>query len=168
MPKSVARCVTKRSVSSNVPSSSRKLIRSRAESLPSLCWRSRLSWPPPASAAASRRLRSSSFCSRFIGRPIIEDRQCTTSRRCPLLNLYRLCRISHPCPMSTLHFFQWQVQVWSSFHHRERLLAIAVKCWNRLDHAACVIVRRRREHLLGASAFENLPAIHDGNSIHNL
>ena len=34
-----------------VPSSSRSSMRSRAESLPSLCWRSRRSGPPPCSAA---------------------------------------------------------------------------------------------------------------------
>src|SRR6266480_1914336 len=43
MPKSCERCVTSLSVSSNVPSSSRNSIRSRAFILPSLCCRSRRS-----------------------------------------------------------------------------------------------------------------------------
>src|SRR5215470_2556816 len=67
MPKSVQRCVTILSNSSKVLSSSRNSIRSRADILPSLCWRSRRSAPPPASARESRRLSSSSLCSRFIG-----------------------------------------------------------------------------------------------------
>src|SRR5262249_48899559 len=67
MPKSLQRWVTSLSVSSKVPSSSRNSMRSRTDILPSLCWRSRLSEPPPASASESRRLSSSSFCSRFIG-----------------------------------------------------------------------------------------------------
>jgi len=41
-------------------------MRSRADILPSLCWRSWRSLPPPASARESRRLSSASFCSRFI------------------------------------------------------------------------------------------------------
>src|SRR5579864_6015870 len=66
MPKSVQLCVTILSNSSKVPSSSRNSIRSRADILPSLCWRSWRSLPPPASASPSRRLSSASFCSRFI------------------------------------------------------------------------------------------------------
>src|SRR5512137_2310734 len=66
MPKSVERWVTSLSNSSKVPSSSRNSIRSRADILPSLCWRARRSSPPPASASASRRLSSASFCSRFM------------------------------------------------------------------------------------------------------
>src|ERR1700733_6179986 len=58
MPKSFERWVTSLSVSSNVPSSSRKAIRSRADILPSLCWRSRRSAPPPSSASWLRRLSS--------------------------------------------------------------------------------------------------------------
>ena len=64
MPKSRQRCVTSLSSSSNEPSSSSSSMRSRALSLPSLCWRARRSGPPPCSAAAWRR-RSSSR--RFIG-----------------------------------------------------------------------------------------------------
>src|SRR5262245_23407738 len=64
MPKSRQRCVTSLSSSSKVPSSSSSSMRSRAPSLPSLCWRARRSGPPPCSAASCRR-RSSSR--RFIG-----------------------------------------------------------------------------------------------------
>src|SRR5712671_1996348 len=67
MPKSVQRCVTSLSVSSKVPSSSRNSTRSRADILPSLCWRSRRSLPPPSSASWSRFFNSASFCCRFIG-----------------------------------------------------------------------------------------------------
>src|SRR5512146_2039858 len=66
MPKSLQRWVTSLSVSSNVPSSSRNSIRSRAVILPSLCSRARRSSPPPASARASRRFSSARICSRFI------------------------------------------------------------------------------------------------------
>src|SRR5580692_2606715 len=51
-PKSTERCRTNLSSSSNVPSSSNKSIRSRAESFPALCSRSLRSAPPPASASA--------------------------------------------------------------------------------------------------------------------
>ena len=44
MPKSLQRCVTSLSVSSNVPSSSRNSMRSRADILPSLCCRSHDAW----------------------------------------------------------------------------------------------------------------------------
>src|ERR1700722_15969393 len=66
MPKSLQRCVTSLSVSSNVPSSSRNSIRSRADILPSLCWRSRRAAPPPSSASWLRRLSSAAFRSRSI------------------------------------------------------------------------------------------------------
>src|SRR5947209_4065664 len=66
MPKSVQRWVTILSNSSKVPSSSRNSIRSRADILPSLCWRVRRSSPPPASASVSRRFSSASFCSRSM------------------------------------------------------------------------------------------------------
>ena len=56
----------KRSVSSNVPSSSRNSIRSRADILPSLCWRSRRSLPPPSSARCCAISVPASFCSRFM------------------------------------------------------------------------------------------------------
>src|SRR5258708_17412090 len=59
MPKSVQWWRTNLSSSSNVPSSSRRLILSRAVSLPALCSRSRRSAPPPASASWLRRSRSS-------------------------------------------------------------------------------------------------------------
>src|SRR6476469_8899827 len=65
MPKSVQLCVTILSNSSKVPSSSRNSMRSRADILPSLSWRS---LPPPASASESRRLSSVSFCSRSMRR----------------------------------------------------------------------------------------------------
>src|ERR1700686_3931626 len=42
-------------------------MRSRADILPSLCWRSRRSRPPPSCASWSRRFISCSFCSRFMG-----------------------------------------------------------------------------------------------------
>src|SRR5262249_32396548 len=72
MPKSTARCVTILSSSSNVPSSSRNSMRSRADILPSRCCRSRRSLPPPSSASPSRRFNSANFCSRFMRRRIIE------------------------------------------------------------------------------------------------
>src|ERR1700739_2039204 len=68
MPKAVQLCVTILSNSSKVPSSSRNSMRSRADILPSVCWRSWRSLPPPASASESRRLSSVSFCSRFMKR----------------------------------------------------------------------------------------------------
>src|ERR1022692_2819232 len=66
MPKSLQWCVTSLSVSSKVPSSSRNSIRSRADILPSLCWRSRRFSPPPASASWLRFFSSAAFSSRFI------------------------------------------------------------------------------------------------------
>src|SRR5947209_15331740 len=42
-------------------------MRSRADILPSLCWRSRRSRPPPSCASWSRRFISCNFCSRFMG-----------------------------------------------------------------------------------------------------
>src|SRR5262249_25879376 len=74
MPKSVERCVTSLSNSSKVPSSSRNSMRSRADILPSLCWRSRRAAPPPASARESRRFSSASFCSRFMEKNYSEGR----------------------------------------------------------------------------------------------
>src|SRR6266849_6205756 len=68
MPKSLQRCVTSLSVSSKVPSSSRKSMRSRADILPSLCCRSRRSAPPPSWASWSRFFSSAIFSSSFIGR----------------------------------------------------------------------------------------------------
>src|SRR5882762_3236959 len=59
MPKSVQWWRTNLSSSSNVPSSNRRLILSRAVSLPALCSRSRRSAPPPASASWLRRSSSS-------------------------------------------------------------------------------------------------------------
>src|SRR5882762_352750 len=59
MPKSVQWWRTNLSSSSNVPSSNRRLILSRAVSLPALCPRSRRSAPPPASASWLRRSSSS-------------------------------------------------------------------------------------------------------------
>ena len=50
MPKSRQRCSTSLSSSSKLPSSSSSSTRSRAVSLPSRCWRSRRSAPPPSSA----------------------------------------------------------------------------------------------------------------------
>src|SRR6266436_36548 len=58
IPKSVQWWRTNLSSSSKVPSSSNKLIRSRAVSLPALCSRSRRSSPPPASASSLRRRNS--------------------------------------------------------------------------------------------------------------
>src|SRR6266403_4455594 len=60
MPKSVQWWRTNLSSSSKEPSSSSKLILSRAVSLPALCSRSRRSGPPPASAS-SLRLRNSAI-----------------------------------------------------------------------------------------------------------
>src|SRR5271157_413704 len=68
MPKSWQRCVTSLSVSSKVPSSSRNSTRSRADILPSLCWRSRRCAPPPSWASWSRFFSSAIFSSSFIGR----------------------------------------------------------------------------------------------------
>src|SRR5271155_1457868 len=67
MPKSLQRCVTNLSVSSNVPSSSKKSMRSRADILPSWCCRSRRFAPPPSSANWSRFFNSAIFSSSFIG-----------------------------------------------------------------------------------------------------
>src|SRR5271168_4891752 len=60
------RCVTSLSVSSKEPSSSRNSMRSRADILPSLCWRSRRAAPPPSSASRLRFFSSASFSSRFM------------------------------------------------------------------------------------------------------
>src|SRR5208283_4889357 len=68
MPKSWQRCVTSLSVSSNVPSSSKNSMRSRADILPSLCCRSRRCAPPPSWAIWSRFFSSAIFSSSFIGR----------------------------------------------------------------------------------------------------
>src|SRR6266478_6021069 len=68
MPKSLQRCVTSLSVSSNVPSSSRKSTRSRADILPSVCCRARRCAPPPSWANWSRLFSSAIFSSSFIGR----------------------------------------------------------------------------------------------------
>src|SRR5260370_24616560 len=68
MPKSWQRCVTSLSVSSKVPSSSRKSTRSRGDILPSLCCRSRRCAPPPSWANWSRLFRSALLSSSFIGR----------------------------------------------------------------------------------------------------
>src|SRR5437867_3118305 len=59
MPKSTQRWRTNLSNSSKVPSSNKRLMRSRAVSFPALCSRSRRSTPPPASASASKRRSSS-------------------------------------------------------------------------------------------------------------
>src|SRR5437870_10341566 len=58
MPKSLQWCRTNLSSSSKEPSSSNKLILSRAVSLPALCSRSRRSGPPPSSASSLRRRNS--------------------------------------------------------------------------------------------------------------
>ena len=58
MPKSWQRCSTNMSHSSNEASSRRRVIRSRAVSLPLPCWVSIRRWPPPSRACA--RLASSS------------------------------------------------------------------------------------------------------------
>src|ERR1700739_4984729 len=62
MPKSVQWWRTNLSSSSKLPSSSNKLIRSRAVNLPALCSRSRRSGPPPASASSLRRRNSAMRC----------------------------------------------------------------------------------------------------------
>src|SRR5262245_33392934 len=49
MPKSRQRCTTNRSISTNVPGSTSRSMRSRAVSLPFWCWASMRSWPPPCS-----------------------------------------------------------------------------------------------------------------------
>src|SRR5580658_9700359 len=74
MPKSLQRWVTSLSVSSKVPSSSRNSMRSRADILPSLCWRSRRFSPPPSSARRLRFFSSASFSSRFMCGRIIAGR----------------------------------------------------------------------------------------------
>ena len=60
-PKSVARCVTNRSSSTNVPGSSSTSRRSRAVILPFSCCALTRSAPPPSSASARRFWSSSSF-----------------------------------------------------------------------------------------------------------
>ena len=57
MPNSVQRCSTNMSISSNDPWSSRSCRRSRADSLPRLCWAAMRRAPPPLRAAS--RLASS-------------------------------------------------------------------------------------------------------------
>ena len=52
MPNSVQRCSTNMSISSNEPRSSSSSSRSRADSLPRLCWAAIRLAPPPAFAAA--------------------------------------------------------------------------------------------------------------------
>src|SRR5262245_20929267 len=61
MPKSRQRCVTKRSISTNVPGSTSRSMRSRAVSLPFWCCASMRPWPPPSSD------RSRISCSFEIG-----------------------------------------------------------------------------------------------------
>ena len=70
-PKSMQRCRTNLSSSSNVPSSSSRCIRSRAESFPALCSRSRRSAPPPSSASADIRRNW------FSRSALIDDSQVT-------------------------------------------------------------------------------------------
>src|SRR6516162_11017265 len=77
MPKSRQRWVTSLSSSSKESSSSSNSIRSRADSLPSLCWRAWRSGPPPRSAASLRRRSSSK---RFI-RSIVRKSQKPQSKR---------------------------------------------------------------------------------------
>src|SRR6185295_17556983 len=72
MPKSVQRCSTNMSNSSNEPSSRRTSIRSRAVSLPRLCWASILACPPPRRALA-RRCSSLSTISRIPSPPPLLD-----------------------------------------------------------------------------------------------
>src|SRR6266567_8258707 len=60
-PKSVERCVTNRSSSTNVPGSSSAASRSRAVILPFSCWVAIRSAPPPSSASARFCCRSSNF-----------------------------------------------------------------------------------------------------------
>src|SRR5579863_2779421 len=60
-PKSVERCVTKRSSSVKLPSSSSTSRRSRADSFPLACWASRRAAPPPCSASARRASKRRSF-----------------------------------------------------------------------------------------------------------
>src|SRR5437868_2727330 len=73
MPKSWQRWVTILSSSSKLLSSSRNSMRSRADILPDLCWRSRRSAPPPSSASESRRFSSISFFSSVMGKSSDED-----------------------------------------------------------------------------------------------
>src|ERR1039458_4140102 len=81
MPKSRPRCVTSLSSSSKVPSSRSNSMRSRAESLPSLCWRFWRSSPPPCSAAAWRRWSSWSLSMLLI----VTGGQARVARRCWVL-----------------------------------------------------------------------------------
>src|SRR5438128_6826963 len=60
MPKSRQRCVTNLSISSKVPGSNRRAMRSRAVSLPDSRWRRSRSSPPPSSARRSRSAKTSS------------------------------------------------------------------------------------------------------------
>src|ERR1043165_9228403 len=62
MPKSIERCSTNMSYSSNEPGSSSASMRSRAVSLPLACCASTRRWPPPWRAAARRRSSSSNMC----------------------------------------------------------------------------------------------------------
>ena len=81
-------CVTSLSVSSKVPSSSRNSTRSRADILPSLCWRSRRCAPPPSWAIWSRFFSSAIFSSSFIGRhyrPSFAIRYSSFAVRCSAL-----------------------------------------------------------------------------------
>src|SRR5436190_3422773 len=61
MPKSRQRCVTNLSISSNVPESNRRLMRSRAVSFPDSRWRRSRSSPPPSAARRSRSAKTSSI-----------------------------------------------------------------------------------------------------------
>src|SRR5262249_41332814 len=122
MPKSLHRWVTSLSVSSKVPSSNRNSIRSRADILPSLCWRSRRSGPPPASASESRRLSSSSFSSRFIGKDYRDD-----SRQL-LVSL-------HSCPMPAFYFLQRNVCILSFLNRRQQLSALSLERGNGVQQS---------------------------------
>src|SRR5471030_1674606 len=78
MPKSIERCSTNMSYSSNEPGSTSASMRSRAVSLPLACWASIRRWPPPNRAAA-RRFSSSfnMFCIRKLRLPLPIQPQTT-------------------------------------------------------------------------------------------
>src|ERR1022692_1423304 len=110
MPKSRPRCVTSLSSSSKVPSSRSNSMRSRAESLPSLCWRFWRSSPPPCSAAVWRRWISWSLSMLLI---VTEGRALRGGAGCWVLGSGRTIG------------FVWQMGAWhTSLLHRRCNIAV--------------------------------------------
>src|SRR5437773_6362124 len=77
-PKSVERCVTNRSSSTNVPASSSTSSRSRAVILPLSCCAAIRSAPPPSSDSARLFWRSSNFSRMVMSREFRGDRELET------------------------------------------------------------------------------------------